>query len=262
MLSSKDRAAINRANAQKSTGPRTDTGKQRSAMNAFRHGFTGQIRLLTEEDRCAYLEFQQSFLDAYTPKGPVETQCVQSMVDAAWQLNRTSAWQDQILSLGSTTLPPQASASNPPQVNSALAEAEAVSRLTRDLMNLSMYAQRYHKLFERSHDRLLMLQEKRAQQERQQLHEAAKHLQLHRQEQREAQLEHEAAQAEIQAAALRAGNELPARQAFKPEEYDPTADGFVLQVAEIEAYIRRSQRDDEARDLYAQHKGRFVTAAA
>ena len=33
-----DRAVINRANAQKSTGPRTAAGKQRSSLNALRHG--------------------------------------------------------------------------------------------------------------------------------------------------------------------------------------------------------------------------------
>jgi hypothetical protein len=31
------RAAVNKANAQKSTGPRTDAGKQRSSLNALRH---------------------------------------------------------------------------------------------------------------------------------------------------------------------------------------------------------------------------------
>jgi len=33
-----NRAVINRANAQKSTGPRTAAGKQRSSLNALRHG--------------------------------------------------------------------------------------------------------------------------------------------------------------------------------------------------------------------------------
>jgi len=32
-----DRAVINRANAQHSTGPRTEAGKQRASLNALRH---------------------------------------------------------------------------------------------------------------------------------------------------------------------------------------------------------------------------------
>jgi len=37
----------NFANAQKSTGPRTEKGKYRTRLNAYRHGLTGQIQLLT-----------------------------------------------------------------------------------------------------------------------------------------------------------------------------------------------------------------------
>lgn len=38
-----NRAEINRTNAQNSTGPKTEAGKQRSSLNALRHGLTGQI---------------------------------------------------------------------------------------------------------------------------------------------------------------------------------------------------------------------------
>jgi len=41
-----DRAEINRANAQHSIGPKTPEGKQRSSLNALRHGLTGQIIVL------------------------------------------------------------------------------------------------------------------------------------------------------------------------------------------------------------------------
>jgi hypothetical protein len=35
--------AANRANAKKSTGPKTAAGKQRSSRNAFRHGLSGPL---------------------------------------------------------------------------------------------------------------------------------------------------------------------------------------------------------------------------
>ena len=44
----------NRANAQKSTGPRTEEGKQRSRLNGIRHGLTGQVSIMTDENRAAH----------------------------------------------------------------------------------------------------------------------------------------------------------------------------------------------------------------
>jgi hypothetical protein len=41
-----DRVAINRANSQHSTGPRTESGKQRSSLNALRHGLTARTAVL------------------------------------------------------------------------------------------------------------------------------------------------------------------------------------------------------------------------
>jgi len=69
-----NRAAINKANAQHSTGPRTAAGKQRSSLNAWRHGLTGQTVVLPTEDHSAYERHSQSFLDEYHPQGATETQ--------------------------------------------------------------------------------------------------------------------------------------------------------------------------------------------
>jgi hypothetical protein len=78
-----NRAAINRANAQHSTGPRTQAGKQRSKLNALRHGLTGQTIVLPTEDHSAYQRHSQSFLDECQPKGAIETQLVQSLLDTS-----------------------------------------------------------------------------------------------------------------------------------------------------------------------------------
>jgi len=50
MISEKQLEA-NRNNAQLSHGPVTDAGRKRSSMNALRHGLTGQLTTMTDEDR-------------------------------------------------------------------------------------------------------------------------------------------------------------------------------------------------------------------
>ena len=42
-MPSEKQLAANRANAQRSTGPRTAVGKMRSSRNAFRHGLSGPL---------------------------------------------------------------------------------------------------------------------------------------------------------------------------------------------------------------------------
>ncbi len=44
----------NRANAQHSTGPRSESGKQRSARNALTHGLTARTAVLPSEDPAAF----------------------------------------------------------------------------------------------------------------------------------------------------------------------------------------------------------------
>src|SRR5712672_2016414 len=97
-----NRAAVNKANAQKSTGPRTAAGKQRSSLNALRHGLTGHTIVLPTEDQSAYQRHSQAFLDEYQAKGATETQLVQSLLDTSWQLNRASAVETNLFSLGIT----------------------------------------------------------------------------------------------------------------------------------------------------------------
>ena len=59
------RLAANRANAQKSTGPRTEAGKARSRANALKHGLTGAGIALPGEDAAAieamFLQAQEEF---------------------------------------------------------------------------------------------------------------------------------------------------------------------------------------------------------
>lgn len=80
----------NRANAQHSTGPKTEGCKHRSSLNALRHGLTSQIVVMPNEDLQLYQQHVKNFEDEYHPTGATEQQLVQFLADASWRLNRAA----------------------------------------------------------------------------------------------------------------------------------------------------------------------------
>src|SRR5947209_5049905 len=99
MLSEKQLAA-NRANAEKSTGPRTEAGKERSKLNACRHRLTGQVTTMTEPDRAAFNKFMDGIVTHWSPVGPMEIQLAQRIAHDSWRLNRAAAIEDNLFAMG------------------------------------------------------------------------------------------------------------------------------------------------------------------
>jgi hypothetical protein len=208
------RAAVNRANAQHSTGPRTEAGKQRSKLNALRHGLTGHTIVVPAEDQAAYQRHSQSFLDEYQPQSATETQLVQSLIDSSWQLNRASAVETNLFSLGITEMQDRIRA-NHPEAEVALAMALTFREHNRAFANIGTYRQRLTRQFERTLVLLRQIQAERRKTEERQLDQAAKILKMHKDENR---------------------------------PYEPAEDGFVFSTAEIETYITREERWEQAVD--------------
>ena len=99
------RAAVNRANSAHSTGPRTESGKQRSSLNALSHGLTARTAVLPTEDPEAYQRHIQQFLDEYKPTTPTETELVHEIANTAWRLNRIPLLEAELLSQDPTPNP-------------------------------------------------------------------------------------------------------------------------------------------------------------
>jgi hypothetical protein len=90
----------NRHNAQSSTGPKSPETKQKSALNATRHGFTGQTILLTSpEEKAAYETHCIATLEQYQPKTHQETSLIQQYADQQWTLHQISSQQISLLNL-------------------------------------------------------------------------------------------------------------------------------------------------------------------
>jgi hypothetical protein len=99
MISEKQLEA-NRNNALLSHGPVTDAGRKRSSMNALRHGLTGQVTTMTDEDRTAHEKFSKALIQDLAPSGAMETQLAQRIATNSWRFNRISAVEDNLFALG------------------------------------------------------------------------------------------------------------------------------------------------------------------
>ena len=96
-MSSAAQIDANRRNAQLSTGPQTDAGKQTSSQNSFRHGLASAKVVLPHEDPAAFEELKNALLDDYKPAGAVELELVSLLAAAMWRLKRANRVHDVYL---------------------------------------------------------------------------------------------------------------------------------------------------------------------
>jgi hypothetical protein len=89
--SSPERMAANRANAQKSTGPRTNEGKAASKFNAVKHGILSREVLVAGENTEELTALHEWFQDDLKPVGPMEVMLVNQIVTNHWRLRRVLA---------------------------------------------------------------------------------------------------------------------------------------------------------------------------
>lgn len=82
------RTAANRENAKKSTGPRTEEGKERSRANAFQHGLSGSGVAWPGEDQAAMDAFVARWVDSECPQDERELFLVTRSATLAWQIDR------------------------------------------------------------------------------------------------------------------------------------------------------------------------------
>jgi hypothetical protein len=163
-----DRAAINRANSQHSTGPRTEAGKQRSSLNALRHGLTAASPVLPSEDPSVYEGHRRRFFDEYRPATPTESQLVQELVDTSWRLNRIPLLEADVLARAAAPVPPDE------EITFDIVDAH------RLIANLAIQGSRLSRQFQKSLETLREIQADRAERERRDLNDAAALLEHHK----------------------------------------------------------------------------------
>jgi hypothetical protein len=207
---------INRANAQHSTGPKTAEGKQRSSLNALRHGLTGQVVVMPFEDLEAYQRHLTSFEKELKPQGPVESHLAQSLAETVWRLNRVAVLETNLLTLGLACQPlPHMNADSP--LHDALAMAAGLETQTKALANLGLHTQRLSRFYDKTLTQLQKLQETRRDQEQSALSELLDILEMYKD---------------------------------KGEPYTPSEDGFVFSEPQIAAAKQARHRARLAEEAY------------
>ena len=80
----------NRRNALRSTGPKTDAGRQASRCNAVRHGLTAETMIGALEDAEDYKAFEAAITADYDAQSAVERELVLRLASLLWRLRRAT----------------------------------------------------------------------------------------------------------------------------------------------------------------------------
>jgi len=111
MLTAEERAIKNRANAQKSTGPITEEGKQRSAKNSLKHGRRAEAlknfipphgAVFCNQNRQLYFQLHERLIKKYQPHDSAEAIVVRKLAYSEWRAQTfeelfTAFWNKELL---------------------------------------------------------------------------------------------------------------------------------------------------------------------
>jgi hypothetical protein len=96
---SEAKLTANRANAEKSTGPRSEEGKARSSRNAFKHGLYSKQLVLPGEDAAALDGLKADLRAEHQPVNETEEILVNELAEQYWRIQRfrrleATAWEN------------------------------------------------------------------------------------------------------------------------------------------------------------------------
>lgn len=171
-MSSQAQIAANRANAQLSTGPKSEETKAKSSLNAVKTGLTGATVLLPSDDVVFYERHVASVFAAWKPETDREKVLVQSIADTEWRLLRIPSLESGIYALGRLQYA-EKFAGQPETVRAALLDAYIFQASRRDLTNLSLQESRLRRQREKDLAELEKLTQERLARREAQLNAAA-----------------------------------------------------------------------------------------
>ena len=91
-MTTEKQAEANRQNAEKSTGPKTEEGKEIAKLNAVKHGILSDAVVIQkgegQERKEAYLRLYNGLWDYFKPDGAMEDTLVEQIAVTLWRKRR------------------------------------------------------------------------------------------------------------------------------------------------------------------------------
>ena len=132
-------------------GPGSKAGTERTRLNAYKHGLTGQIHLLTAAEQTAFDAHCKSICEALAPIGALEIDIAQAIAEDRWRLKRARAIETGIFAAGLQGLlgfnPGVATTEDPAQLlfEDTLLQARTWLAKNDNFMLLALYGQRINR---------------------------------------------------------------------------------------------------------------------
>jgi hypothetical protein len=148
--SSLRRILSSRANGARSRGPKTIAGKQRSSLNALRHGLLAKQVVLSSEATGNFDCLIDQHVRRFGPADGVELGMIEEMAAAFWRLRRAWAIETSLMDQGVE----------------AAQSRDAVARIAAAFSNLAAspqlgllhrYEARLHRMYQRAMNTFLLL---------------------------------------------------------------------------------------------------------
>jgi hypothetical protein len=160
MKSYNTRAEANAANAQHSTGPKTEEGKRIASHNALKTGLTGRTVLLPTDDVAAFEAHMARLAKRYSPVGEEEQQLVENLGHIEWRLARIPTLETGILAVGREEFA-DLYTDKSLDVRRTMIEAKVHLTYAKPLANLALQENRLQRQHEKQRTRLAQLKAER-----------------------------------------------------------------------------------------------------
>src|ERR1700685_2916219 len=98
-MATKSQIDANRRNAEKSTGPKTQEGKDKSRRNGLQHGLTAKTCMLEDEDPEALVDLLNEIREKFNPQDTDEDFLIERMAKARFKYNRIMPIEASIFNL-------------------------------------------------------------------------------------------------------------------------------------------------------------------